>query len=164
MERKKLSDLLGGKNRELTKAWQRTEPAKDFEPLPAGEYIAHIVDGQATEAQTGTPSYKLTFKVAEGELRDRRFWHDLWLTEQALPMTKRDLAKLGVTQLEQLDKPLPKGMRSKVRLALWTEDDGRKYNRVRSFEVIGIDKPEVDPFAPKEPQAPAEGQGEGQAA
>ena len=30
------------------------------------------------------------------------------------------------------------------------DDDGGEYNRVRSFEVLGIDKPEQDPFAPKD--------------
>ncbi len=28
----------------------------------------------------------------------RQFWHDIWLTPVALPMAKRDLAKLGATK------------------------------------------------------------------
>jgi hypothetical protein len=67
-----------------------------------------------------------------------------------MPMSKRDLSKLGVTSVDQLDNPLPRGIRCKVRLALRRDDDGREYNRVRSFEVINIDKPERDPFAPAE--------------
>jgi hypothetical protein len=39
-------------------------------------------------------------------------------------------------------------MRCKVKLALRTNDDGTEYNSVRSFEVIGIDPPEADAFAP----------------
>ena len=78
----------------------------------------------------------------------RQFWHDLWLTPAALPMTKRDLGKLGVTRLEQLEQPLPHGIRCKVKLARRRGDDGVEYNHVRSFEVVGIDKPEADAFAP----------------
>ncbi len=166
MNRMKLSDILAANDRDrLAKAWEKTEAAKDFTALPRGEYIAHVVDGQLTEARTtGTPGYKLTFEVIEGEFIGRRFWHDLWLTEAALPMAKRDLLKLGITQQAQLDNPLPKGIRCRVKLALRTDDDGQQYNRVRSFEVIGIDKPEVDPFAPKEPETAPEEQGQKQAA
>src|SRR5262249_47363458 len=35
------------------------------EALPAGEYIAHIVEGTRTRSRKGTPGYKLTFCVAE---------------------------------------------------------------------------------------------------
>ena len=63
-------------------------------------------------------------------------------------MAKRDLAKLGVTALEQLERPLPPGIRCRVKLTLRNDDDGSEYNRVKTFEVVGIDPPEVDPFAP----------------
>ena len=63
-------------------------------------------------------------------------------------MAKRDLAKLGVTALEQLERPLPPGIRCKVKLALRRDDDGTEYNRVKHFEVVGIDPPELDAFAP----------------
>ena len=149
MERKKLSDLLTDNDRKrLAKAWDTTQAATDFGTLPAGEYVAHVVDGAFMTAKTGTPGYKLTFRVLEGEYAGRRVWHDLWLTEAAMPMAKRDLAKLGVTSLDQLDKPLPRGIRCRVRLALRRDDDGREHNQVRSFEVIGIDQPEQSPFAP----------------
>jgi len=74
----------------------------------------------------------------------------LWLTPAALPMSKRDLGKLGVTSIEQLEQPLPAGIRCTVKLALRRSDDGGEYNRVRSFDVIGIDAdPTADPdFAP----------------
>ena len=151
MNRKKLSDILRGSDRDqLSRAWESTEAAQDFAPLPGGEYVARITEGSASAARTGTPGYKLTFEVLEGEYAGRRFWHDLWLTAAALPMTKRDLAKLRVTRLDQLERPLPQGIRCRVRLALRTEDDGRRYNRVRSFEVLAIEPPEPDPFAPRE--------------
>ena len=115
MERKKLSDILRGDFRnKLQKAWDDTKAADDFgAPLPAGEYIARIADGNATTARTtGTPGYKLTFKVLDGDHAGRLFWHDVWLTDAALPMAKRDLGKIGVTSLDQLDQPLPRFVRT----------------------------------------------------
>ena len=67
---------------------------------------------------------------------------------ESLPMSKRDLAKLCVTSLDQLDQPLPPGIRCKVKLTLRKDDDGSEFNRVRRFDVIGIDEPEQDTFAP----------------
>jgi hypothetical protein len=63
-------------------------------------------------------------------------------------MAKRDLGKLGVTDLEQLERPLPSGIRCSVTLALRREDHGSEYNRVRRFEALGIDEQERDAFAP----------------
>jgi len=158
----RLSDILANGNRtELTKAWDTTKAAEDFAPLPSGEYVAHVVSGELfTARQNHTPGYKLTFKVIEGQHASRQFWHDVWLTPAALPMAKRDLAKLGVTTLEQLEQPLPQGIRCKVKLALRKDDAGAEYNHVRTFEVVGIDKPEVDPFAPVDAPAPASPDGE----
>lgn len=149
-ERKSLTDILrNGDHDRLAEAWEATTPAEDFAPLPAGDYIAQIVDGTLfTSRGKGTAGYKLTFRVLEGDHQGRLFWHDVWLTTAALPMAKRDLGKIGITSLDQLERPLPPGIRCRVKLALRTDDDGAQHNRVRHFEVIGIDSPEADPFAP----------------
>ena len=151
--RKSLSDILRAGDRDrIASTWKSTQAADDFKPLPGGEYIARIENGEFEASRTkGTPGYKLTFLVIEGEHDGRRFWHDLWLTEAALPMTKRDLSKIGVESIEQLEQPLPQGMVCRVKLALRREDDGAEYNRVRTFDVIRVDKPEVEPFAPTSP-------------
>jgi len=156
--RKSLSDILReGDRQNLSRAWGETKAAEDFAPLPSGEYVARIVGGELFTSKTkGTAGYKLAFRVLEGEHADRQFWHDVWLTPAALPMAKRDLAKLGVTALEQLERPLPPGIRCRVKLALRRDDDGSEYNKVRGFEVIGIDEPEADAFAPADvPPGPA---------
>ena len=157
--RKKLTDIIRGDGQErLSRAWNETDAAEDFAPLPPGEYVARILSGElGTARTTGTPSYKLSFVVLEGEHTDRRFWHDVWLTEPAMPMAKRDLGKLGVKSLEQLDSPLPPGIRCKCKLALRRDDDGNEYNRLRSFEVVGIDEPEPDEFAPADTSDPDDG-------
>ncbi len=134
---------------QLARAWQQTEAAADFVPLPAGQYNARILRGELSESKTNsTPGYRLTFQVTEGEYQGRQFWHNIWLTQNALPMAKRDLGKIGVTSLEQLERPLPQGIRCRVNLTVRRDDNGCEFNRVRSFEVLGIDPPEVNPFAP----------------
>src|SRR5665213_639466 len=104
-ERKKLSDILPNSDREsLSETWNRTKAA-DFAPLPPGEYTFRILAGELFAAKTGTPGYKLTLEVTEGEYEGRRAWHDLWITPAAMSRTKGELAKIGVTGgLEQLDK------------------------------------------------------------
>jgi hypothetical protein len=153
-QRRKLSDILqlDDDRAKLKSIWQQTVAADDFAPLPPGEYVCRVLSGELFNAKTGTPGYKLTFEVVKGEFADRRVWHDLWLTPQALPMSKRDLGKLGIAQLEQLEQPLPAGILVRARIALRKDDNGNDHNRVRSFEVIGVEP--GDAFAP--PDAPAE--------
>ncbi len=148
--RRRLSDILNGGTDSLRSQWATTEAAGDFAPLPAGTYSTRILSGELSKAATGTPGYKLCFRVLEGEHAGRLLWHDIWLTAPALPMAKRDLAKLGVVTLDQLEAPLPPGIRCAVKVTLRQDDAGTQYNRVRSFEVTGIDaEPTADAdFAP----------------
>jgi len=164
----KLSDILAdGRGDELRRKWNDTEAAEDYAPLPNGEYVARIIAGELFIGKTnGTPGYKLAFKVLEGDHASRQFWHDIWLTPAALPMAKRDLGKLGITALEQLERPIPPGIRCSVKLALRRDDDGSEYNRVCRFDVLGIDEPERDAFAPADESESTEvqaSQGEGDA-
>lgn len=147
--RRKLADILHDRDRtSLENAWGKTEPSRDFHPLPKGEYVARITDARLDTARTGTLGFKITFSILEGEHAGRMLWHTLWLTPAAMPIAKRDLMKLGIQSLDQLEEPLPRGIRCRISVALRLEEDGTKYNRVRSYEFIGIDPPEVDPFAP----------------
>lgn len=150
MQRKSLSDILHNDDREsIARAWDSTSAAPDFAPLPKATYVCHLVGCELFNARTrGTPGVKLTFQVIDGEHAGRKVWHDIWLTPAAMPRTKRQLEKFGVTSFEQLDQPLPRGIRCRVKVTLRTTDDGTDYNEVRGFDVVGIDPPETDPFAP----------------
>ena len=155
MARPSLSELLNGNSiaDTLQGDWDNTEAAGEFSPIPKGTYQAHIARGELfTSKNKGTPGYKLVFKICEGEHTGRMIWHDLYLTAAALPMTKRDLGKLGITSLQQLGQVLPPGIRCKVKVTQRNDDDGTEYNRVQSFEVVGIDTPTADPFAPGQEQ------------
>lgn len=148
----KLTDILaegGYGGDDFSENWKNTNAAGDFEPLPSGTYVCHADRGELETSRNATPGYKLTFKVVDGENAGRLVWHDLWLTPAALPMAKRDLLKLGIDNPAKMELPLPPGIRCKVKVALRRDDDGNERNRVVRFEVIGVDKPVVDEFAPE---------------
>jgi hypothetical protein len=150
-ERKKLTDILLNSDREkLDRQWDSTKAADDLRPLPSGEYRCSIASGELFTAKKGTLGYKLKLVVLDGEHADRIVWHDVWLSEAALPMAKRDLGKLGITSLEQLERPLPEGIVVAAKVALRKNDDGTEYNRVNRLDVVGIETPEPEPFAPSE--------------
>jgi hypothetical protein len=159
-ERKRLSDILaagnGGNN--IRNVWNSITAADDFAPLPPGEYTFRILAGELFNAKTGTPGFKLTLEVTEGEHEGRRAWHDFWLTPAAAPMTKRDLAKIGITDLEQLEKPLPPGILIRGKLVIHRDDDGNEVNRLKRFECVGVEK--GDAFEPR----PEDGDQAGEAA
>jgi hypothetical protein len=130
----------------IAEAWATAPVAAEFEPLPAGTYVCRAESGERFCAKSGTPGYKITFSILDGEHAGRRVWLDSWLSTAALPYTKRDLAKFNITEPGQLDEPFPRGFRCKVAVVLRTEDDGRAFNKVRSFEVIGREElPVFDP-------------------
>ena len=118
--------------------------------MPSGEYRCSIASGELFTAKKGTLGYKLKLVVVEGEHADRVVWHDVWLSEAALPMAKRDLGKLGITSLDQLERPLPDGIVVAAKVALRKNDDGTEFNRVNRLDVVGIETPEPEPFAPSQ--------------
>lgn len=146
--RRQLSDILNGATENLRNVWASTEAASDFAPLPKGTYECRLIGGELFKSKSGTPGYKLTFSVIDSEHAGRRFWDDLWLTPAALAMAKRDLQKIGVTTLDQLEQPVPQGIVCRVKIAQRRSDDGTVFNRVQSFDVLRIEAPTADPFAP----------------
>jgi hypothetical protein len=140
MHRKSLVDVLnsGATRDELARQFNEAEAAGDMLPLPRGTYRCRITDGELVTSKGGTPGYTLTFAVDAGEHKGRKFWHTAWLTPAALPMTKRDLAKLGVTSLDMLDRPLPAGIVCDVRVVVRADDDGVERNRVARFDVVEV--------------------------
>jgi hypothetical protein len=69
----------------------------------------------------------------------------------ALPMSKRDLAKIGIATLEQLEQPLPAGILIKGKLAVRADDDGNENNRLVRFDFACVEK--GDTFEPKDDDA-----------
>jgi hypothetical protein len=149
-ERKRLTDILSGTDREkLGRIWETTQAADGLKPLPSGEYCCRVINGELFNSKSGTPGYKLTLEVLDSDYAGRFLWWDCWLSEAALPLAKRDLGKLGITNPEQLEQPLPVGIIVAAKVALRCNDyDKRGYNQVSRFDVIAIEPPEPEPFAP----------------
>lgn len=145
MERKRLTDVL---NAAVLDQWDATDAAPEMNALPKGEYTATVESGALFNAKSkGTAGYKLCFVVSDGEYMGRKVWHDVWLTPAALPMAKRDLAKLGIVEPAQLESSIPEGIVVKLRVALRQGDDGREFNSIIRFDVVAVN-PIVEPFAP----------------
>ena len=117
--------------------------------MPKGKYKAKLSSCEPITAKTGTPGVKLTLVVVEPvEHAGRKLWYDLWLTELAMPSTKRDLAKIGITYFEHLDLPVPDGIFVAVQVALRNDDDGTERNKITRFDVDRKEQPPPNPFPP----------------
>lgn len=147
--RKKLTDILNGGGGNFADTWNNTAAAGDDGPIPPGTYTCYVASLHPRQSRSkNTPGISLVFEVLEGEYAGRRVWHSLWLTPAAIPRAKRDLAKIGITRPEQIDQPLPRGIRCSIVVVLRKTDEGVDYNEVRRFECLGVDAPESNPFPP----------------
>ena len=51
------------------------DPSVEFEPIPAGKYLAMITDSEMKPTKSGSGSYlQLTFQILEGEYKGRFVW------------------------------------------------------------------------------------------
>lgn len=147
-----LSNILSAADRNaLEQLWATTTAAPEFTPLPSGQYLAHVEGGRLFTAETGTRGFELTFRIAEGEHLGRTVRHRLWLTAAAMPMTKRELARIGINSIAQLDQPVPPSrIRCRIQVVARTSESGEVFNEVRNFKVVAIDDPHPEPFAPEQ--------------
>jgi len=153
----KFSGIVNGNGGNLDgffDGWDEIQQADDFgTPLPAGKYTCVWRKGELATSKKGTPSYKLTFEIEDGEHKGRKLWHDIWLTPPARTIAKRELLKLGIDDPRtQLTKPIPKWLRVNVWVALQADDSGTERNSATRFEVVEKFEPEADPFAPQAEQ------------
>jgi hypothetical protein len=133
---------------DLMTLWNETESASEYSLIPAGKYRCRLAGGSLMKSKNGKPYYRLRFEVLDGEYAGQCISLPVWLTAAAIPYAKRDLGKIGITILKQLEQPLVPNRICEVNLASRVDDDGNEFNRVRSFTVIGTEAPDV--FSPKE--------------
>lgn len=51
------------------------EPTTDFEPVPAGKYLAIITDSEMKPTKSGNGNFlELTFQIIDGEFKGRNLW------------------------------------------------------------------------------------------
>ena len=116
------------------------DPATDFEPLPAGKYLAVITDSEMKPTKSGSGHYlELVFQVIEGQFKNRMLWSRLNLdnpNRQAVQIAQGELSAIcravGVMQpkdsIELHNLPLLVTVKCKKR-----EDTGDIVNEIRGY-------------------------------
>ncbi len=116
------------------------EPTADFEPIPAGKYIATITESEMKPTKAGTGNYlQLTFTILEGEYKNRVLWARLNLNNPnatAVKIARSELSAIchavGVLapkdSLELHNLPLLITVKLKKR-----EDTGDLTNEVKGY-------------------------------
>jgi len=100
-EAPKLKDVLNDQQQvALENAWAKVRDAKYCGPVPEGVYVARVVGAWLFKSPNGTPGYRVSLEIIDGEHAGRKLWHELWLTDAALAATKHDLKRLGIASLE----------------------------------------------------------------
>ena len=135
------------------------DPATDFEPLPAGKYMAVITASEMKATKTGSGHYlELTFQIIDGPLKNRLLWSRLNLDNQNRKAVQIALGELsaicravGVMQpkdsLELHNLPLQITVKCKKR-----DDTGDITNEIRGYArkdaAAGVPQQEVTSTPP----------------
>jgi len=116
------------------------EPTTDFDPIPAGKYLAVITESEVKPNKSGTGSYlQLTFQIIEGEHKGRFLWARLNLDNPnatAVKIARGELSAIcravGVMapndSVELHDLPLVISVKCKKR-----EDTGEITNEIKGY-------------------------------
>ncbi|MFO0873161.1 MAG: DUF669 domain-containing protein [Phycisphaerales bacterium] len=117
------------------------DPNVGFEPIPAGKYLAVIVDSKTKQTKNGAGEYlQLEFEIVDGPYKGRRVWERLTLkhpNEQTVKIARGNLSAIcravGVMKpndsVELHNVPLSIVVGLKKR-----EDNGEMTNVVKAFE------------------------------
>jgi len=128
----------------------QVEPSSNFEPIPAGKYLAAITESEMKATKAGTGNYlALTFQILEGPCKGRLLWARLNLDNAnatAVQIARAELSAVcravGVLapkdSVELHNLPLVITVRCKKR-----KDTGEIVN-----EIGGYSKKESPPAAP----------------
>ena len=118
------------------------EPTSNFEPLPAGKYLAVITDSEMKPTKSGTGQYlQLSLQILEGPYKGRYVWARLNLhnpNPTTVQIARQELSAIcravGVMQptdsVELHNIPLVISVKCKKR-----EDTGEITNEVKGYEA-----------------------------
>jgi hypothetical protein len=118
----------------------RVEPSTDYDPLPAGKYLAVITESEMKPTKSGTGSYlQFTFEILDGQFKGRKVWARLNLAnsnEMTVKIAQAELSAIcravGVLapndSVELHNLPLVIAVKCKKR-----PDTGEISNEVRGF-------------------------------
>jgi hypothetical protein len=136
------------------------EPTSNFEPLPAGKYLAAITESEMKPTKNGSGSYlQLAFTILEGEFKNRVLWARLNLNNPnatAVKIARSELSAIchavGVMQprdsVELHNIPLLITVKLKKR-----EDTGELTNEIKGYEAktASTGQPQQAPIASNTP-------------
>ena len=118
----------------------QVEPSQDFEPIPAGKYLAVVTESEMKPTKAGNGQYlQLTFEVLDGPYKGRKLWARLNLDNpnaQAVQIARAELSAVcravGVLapkdSAELHDLPLVIHVKCRKR-----EDTGEITNEIRGY-------------------------------
>lgn len=128
------------------------KPSEGFEPLPAGEYIAAIVDSEMKSTQSGTGEYlKLTWEVMDGKYKGRKLFENLNLQNpnaQAVEIARGTFAAIrrATGVVEPKDSVELHNIPVLIRVGVKKrEDTGELQNRITSYKPKSAQQQQVAP-------------------
>ena len=134
-------------------------PMQNFDPIPAGDYVAVITDSDIKQTRAGTGHYlALTFEVTEGPAKGRKVWANLNLQNpnpKAVEIAQRELSAIchavGALKVQDSQELHYKPMT--IRVDIEARDGYSPSNSIKAYKpanaAVG-----AAPFA-QAPQSPA---------
>jgi len=122
------------------------EPNIDFDPLPAGKYVAEVSNSEMRPNSKGTGEYLwLEFTVLDGEHAGRKVWTQLNLvnpSQQAVEIAQRELSALcrAVGKLRVQDSIELHNIPIEISLKLKNDAEYGASNTIRGYKEIGSGK------------------------
>ena len=119
------------------------EPQSTFDALPAGWYVAQVIESDMKDTKAGTGQYlQLTWEILDGACAGRRVWDRLNISNpnaEAERIGRQQLSQLchsvGVLQLQ--DSQQLHGKPARIKLAIRKDPAYGDSNDVKGYEPAG---------------------------
>ena len=137
------------------------EPTTDFDPLPAGKYIAEVTASDMRPNSKGTGEYLwLEFTVLDGPFAGRKAWAQLNLvnpSQQAVEIAQRELSALcrAVGKLRVQDSVELHSIPLEINLKIKNDPEYGPSNVIRGYKDIGGGKSKAAPASAPNWKQPA---------
>ena len=115
------------------------EPMTEFEPIPAGKYLAIINNSEMKTTKSGNGSYlELTFQVIDGQYKSRLLWSRLNLNnpnELTVKIARAELAAIcrAVGTMEPKDSCELHNLPLIISVKQKTDADGEVRNEIKGY-------------------------------
>lgn len=117
------------------------EPSRAMEPLPAGWYLATIIDSETKPTKAGTGSYlSLIFEILDGPHKSRKLYANLNLenpSEKAVQIARAELSAIcrAVNVLTPKDSVELHNLPLRVKVGCERNQDTKEIqNRIKGYE------------------------------